>query len=129
MSPLPHPPPILIDADRLSLLEALAEGLEARNPALAERFLEELSRAEIRPAGTLPADVVDLGRAVTYLDETSGREQTVTLVRPEEADISAGRAAVNTPVGIALIGLRAGARFRWQARDGQDHELRILSVQ
>ncbi|RRH76444.1 nucleoside diphosphate kinase regulator [Falsigemmobacter faecalis] len=128
MSPMPHPPPILIDADKLSFFESLAEGLETRFPDLADRFLEELSRAEIRPAGKMPADVVDLGRQVTYVDETTGREQTITLVRPEEADITSGRAAVNTPVGIALLGLRKGASFNWQARDGRDHQLKILAV-
>lgn len=128
MSPMPHPPPILIDADKMPFFESLAEGLEHRFPDLAEKFLVELSRAEIRAPGKMPADVVDLGRQVTYMDETTGREQTITLVRPEEADISSGRAAVNTPVGIALLGLRKGARFSWQARDGQSHKLKILAV-
>ncbi len=50
-------PKIIINADDLDHLEALAEGAIARNADLAERLLEELGRAKILPAAKLPANV------------------------------------------------------------------------
>ncbi len=122
-------PGLIITAEHLPILEKLAEGLEQRNPALADHFLGELARADIVPGTALPADVIDLGSRVTFRDETGGRIQTVVLVLPEQADIAADKISVATPVGVALIGLRAGARFGWQARDGARHELTVLAVQ
>lgn len=123
-----HPPGITITAERLPVLERLAERLELRNPDLADRFLGELARAAIVPGAALPADVIDIGSRVTFRDETTGREQTILLVLPEQADIATDRVSVATPVGVALIGLRSGARFSWQARDGARHDLTVLAV-
>lgn len=121
-------PQITIAKETVDHLEALVEGASARMPALADRLLEELSRARILPAARIPADVVGIGNSVTWRDETTGHEQTATLVWPEEADIDAGRASVLTPIGVALIGLKAGARFQWETRNGELRDLTVLSV-
>jgi len=124
----PRKPAIVIDASQLPHLEALADGAMARMPGMADRLLTELARARVVASDRLPADVVAVGRTVTWRDETSGREQTATLVWPEDADISAGRMSVATPVGVALIGLSAGARFSWETRLGEVRDLIVLSV-
>ncbi|WP_299822095.1 nucleoside diphosphate kinase regulator [uncultured Jannaschia sp.] len=121
-------PRVVIDADRLSRLEALAEGAMQRDPKLADRLLEELGRARIVPAAKLPPDVVAVGRPVTYRDETTGAEKTVTPVWPEEADIAQGRISVMTPIGVALIGLAEGASLHWDRRDGERRILTIVRV-
>ncbi|MCL4186965.1 MAG: nucleoside diphosphate kinase regulator [Rhodobacteraceae bacterium] len=121
-------PQVTIAAETLDHLEALAERSAARMPKLAEQLLDELARARIVPAARMPADVAGIGSRVTWRDETTGREQTATLVWPEEADIDAGRASVLTPIGVALLGLRAGARFHWETRAGELRELTVLSV-
>lgn len=122
-------PQVIIARETLDHLEALVEGAASRMPALAERLLEELSRARIVPAARMPADVAGIGSRVTWRDETTGQEQTATLVWPEEADIDAGRASVLTPIGVALLGLKAGARFQWETRSGEVRDLTVLSVQ
>lgn len=121
-------PQITIAQETVDHLEALVEGASARMPELADRLLDELSRARILPAARIPADVVGIGNSVTWRDETTGQEQTATLVWPEEADIDAGRASVLTPIGVALIGLKAGARFQWETRSGELRDLTVLSV-
>jgi|UPI000326C92D regulator of nucleoside diphosphate kinase len=121
-------PPVTIASDTLDRLERLAEAAMARNPELADRLLAELARARVLPPARMPADVAGIGSAVTFRDETTGREQTVVLVWPEDADIAAARASVLTPIGVALIGLRAGARFTWDTRAGETRELTVLSV-
>lgn len=130
-APRPHKAPrprIVIDAAQLSHLEALADGAMERMPDMADRLLTELSRARVVDTAKLPADIVAIGREVTWRDESTGREQTAVLVWPEDADIAQGRISVATPIGVALIGLSAGARFTWQTRGGEERELTVISV-
>lgn len=122
-------PRVIIDEGLLERLEKLAEGALARFPDLADRLLSELSRAKLVPAEKLPSDVVTIGNRVTYSDETTGKEQTVALVFPEEADIAEGRVSVLTPIGVALLGLREGARFNWQTRAGESRMLKVVRVE
>lgn len=122
-------PQIVIAQETLDHLEKLVEGAAARMPDLAERLLEELSRARIVPAAKMAADVAGIGSCVTWRDESTGQEQSATLVWPEAADIDAGRVSVLTPIGVALLGLKAGARFPWETRTGEQRELTVLSVQ
>ena len=119
---------VVLEAAQADRLEALAEGALRRTPELAQRLLDEIARARIVPEAKLPRDVVALGKEVTYRDESTGREQTVTLVLPQDADIARGRASVLTPIGVALIGLREGARFPWHTRDGQTRQLTVIRV-
>ncbi|MCC0064710.1 MAG: nucleoside diphosphate kinase regulator [Defluviimonas sp.] len=121
-------PRVVIGADCLDRLEALAERAIQRNPDLADRLLGEIGRARIVPAAKLPPNVVAIGRTVTYRDETTGQETSVTPVYPEDADIARGRISILTPVGVALIGLAEGASLHWDTRDGKRRVLTVLHV-
>ena len=121
-------PKIVINADDLDHLEALAEGAMACDAALADRLLDELGRAKVLPPAKMPANVVGVGKTVTYRDETSGQERTVTLVYPEEADIAEGKISVMTPIGVALLGLPEGTSFHWDTRAEQRRTLTVISV-
>ncbi|MFA5539000.1 MAG: nucleoside diphosphate kinase regulator [Gemmobacter sp.] len=123
------PPRVTIDQTQLEPLERLAQGALGRNPDLADRLLDELSRARILPPGKMPADVICLGNRATFRDETTGKEQSVVLVLPEQADIDTGKVSVLTPIGVALIGLQAGARFSWETRGGETRELTVVRVE
>ncbi|WP_417722885.1 nucleoside diphosphate kinase regulator [Salipiger sp.] len=129
--PARHPdrrPRLTIGADSLERLEALAEGALRRNPDLADRLLGELGRARIVPAHKLPDHVVSIGRRLTFRDDSTGQEQSVALVFPEEADIARGRISVLTPIGVALIGLAEGASINWDTREGERRLLTVLRV-
>lgn len=121
-------PKVVIGDDDFSRLEALAEGALQRNPALADRLLGELGRARVVPAAKLPPNVVAIGRPVTYRDESTGREKTVTPVFPEDADIAQGRISIMTPIGVALIGLAEGSSLDWEPLDGKRRMLTVLRV-
>ena len=121
-------PKIVINEDELAHIEALAEGAMMRNPALADRLLEELGRARIVKRNKMPGDVVSIGSTVTYRDETTGQNKTVTLVYPEHADIMRQCISVMTPVGVALLGLSEGAAFYWDTRDNRRRLLSIITV-
>jgi len=122
-------PPLLIAAEEYDRLRALAMSALDQLPEIAGTLLEEVERATVLPVAELPADVVRLGSQVTYQDERSGSIRTVRVVLPHEADISAQRVSVLTPIGAALIGLREGQRMRWTlAADGEERHLRVVRV-
>ncbi|TYB83326.1 nucleoside diphosphate kinase regulator [Maritimibacter fusiformis] len=121
-------PKIVVNQDDLAHLEGLAEGAMQRNPALADRLLDELGRARVVAAAKMPANVVAIGSTVTYRDETTGQEKAITLVYPEDADIARGRVSVMTPIGVALIGLAEGAAFHWDTRENQRRMLTVIRV-
>ena len=72
-------PQITIAQETVDHLEALVEGAAARMPELADRLLDELSRARILPAARIPADVVGIGSRVTWRDETTGQDKLTNL--------------------------------------------------
>ncbi len=120
-------PAITISARDHAALERLAQSIVDANPEAAEGLLEELDRARVVADDRLPADIVRMGAAVRYSDDT-GEVRTVTLVHPSQADISAGRISVLTPIGTALIGLKVGKSIDWHARDGRRHRLTVEAV-
>jgi transcription elongation factor GreA len=71
------------------------------------RLRERLLRARIH-TGETGGDEVGFGSRVTVVDETSGRELTYTLVAAVSADPAAGKLSIDSPVGKALTGARAG---------------------
>jgi len=121
-------PPIVLgqtDAERLS---ALALQHEAANPGVAQLLLDEIARARIRPDHAVRSDIVGMNSTVEFRDEAHGRERTVRLVYPTDADISDGRISVMTPIGAGLIGLAAGQAILWPDRRGEKRVLRLLRV-
>ena len=122
-------PKIVINADDLTHLEGLADGMMRRQPALADRLFDEIGRARIVTSSKMPKNVVSMGSTVTYRDETTGQEKSVTLVYPEEADITQLRVSVMTPIGVALLGLTEGASFYWDTRENQRRMLTVIRVE
>lgn len=126
--PTKRNPKIVLNADDLTHLEGLADGMMKRHPAVADRLFDEIGRARIVSSSKMPRDVVSMGSTVTYRDESTRQEITVTLVYPEEADIAKMRVSVMTPIGVALLGLAEGASFYWDTREKQRRMLTVLSV-
>lgn len=120
-----NPVPI-IDAGLYQRLLALAERAREHMPDLAERLVTEIERADLRPAKDLPPDVVTIGSEVTFND--GKRTHTVRVVLPADADIANGRVSVITPVGAALIGLRAGQSIEWTMPSGETRLIEVVDV-
>lgn len=128
MSRSPRRARAVIDADHVGRLEALADAASARLPDVAEPLFAKLATAKILSGRKMPADVITMGTALTYSDDISGREQDVTLVWPEEADIGRGAISVLTPIGIALLGLPVGGNVSWMTRTGHKRALTVLRL-
>ncbi|MBN9063001.1 MAG: nucleoside diphosphate kinase regulator [Rhizobiales bacterium 65-9] len=119
-------PSILLGDDEHTRLVALANAVMEKNPDVADELLSELERATVVVGKKPPPNVVRMGSTVSY--RADDQERQVTLVYPGDADIEAGRISILTPIGAALIGLKAGQSIDWKARDGRTHRLTILQV-
>lgn len=114
-----------IDHERLTQLATAATDTF---PEVAAELADELARARVLTKGRHLGDTVRMGSEVLFCDETTGRETTVTLVYPQDADIAQGRISILTPVGTALIGLSVGQSINWTTRGGDVKRLTVRDV-
>lgn len=122
-----RPPIHMIDTEA-DALTTLAMGAHARLPEVSDLLLEEIARASIQTAAAIAPDVVTMRATVRFADAASGKQHSYQLVYPGEADISAGRMSILTPVGAGLIGLREGQSILWPDRNGHERALTIIGV-
>ena len=120
-------PSIVVNKSDHARLLQLANGLLDRKPEMAEELLTELDRARVVEKGAVLQGTVQMGSAVEY-QTNDGQARRVILVYPGEADISQGKVSILTPIGTALLGLKAGQSIDWVANDGRSHRLTIVSV-
>lgn len=118
-------PPVALTASDIEVIE----GLLASGAATPARSLleAELSRAAV-VSDAAARGAARLGDWVEYRTGDDGTVRRVQLVLPVAADIDQNRVSVLSPVGAALIGLKAGARFEWTDTRGRRHRLQLLSV-
>lgn len=121
-------PSIVVNKTDHVRLVQLANGLLDRKPEMAEELLSELERARVVEKGAVLQDTVQMGSAVEY-KTNDGQARRVILVYPVDADISQGKVSILTPIGTALLGLKAGQSIDWVANDGRTHRLTIVSVE
>ncbi|MFN4098033.1 MAG: nucleoside diphosphate kinase regulator [Sphingomonas sp.] len=124
----PELPPIALmrsDAEKLTRLADHASGQFAQ----AGDFLaREIDRAEIIDDVARLPGLVAMGSRVTFRDDVTSQVRTVTLVYPDEADLSEGRISVLTPIGAALIGLSVNQSIEWETLSGGRRSLTVLAV-
>jgi regulator of nucleoside diphosphate kinase len=89
---------------------------------------EELDRADIVDAASMPADVVAIGSRVRFVDEETTQEQETTLTWPADANPAQGRVSILAPIGSALLGLRIGQSIEWPMPNGYTRRLRVTDV-
>lgn len=88
-----------------------------------------LAQADITSSRTVRADVVTMYSRVELVDVHTHRRQVVTLCYPQDAEPAAGFISVLSPVGISLLGLRAGDVARWQTPHGEECAAVIECIQ
>lgn len=94
----------------------LAENAEYHAARERQSFIEGrlaelediISRVQVIEASQMSGDVVRFGATVALADEDTEEVSTYRLVGSYEADASAGRLSVTSPLGRALIGKRLG---------------------
>ena len=91
------------------------------------RLQDTLSRAQLfDPKGLNPEEVTLLS-TVQLQDLKKKKKVTYTLVSPEEVDVEAMRISVQSPIGRALVGKKAGDKVSVEVPAGT-LEFKVLSV-
>jgi len=91
------------------------------------RLQDTLSRAQLfDPKGLNPEEVTLLS-TVQLQDLKKKKKVTYTLVSPEEVDVESMRISVQSPIGRALIGKKAGDKVNVEVPAGT-LEFKILAV-
>lgn len=121
-------PPIHMIQEEADVLADLAMGNQSRHPVTTTLLLEEIVRATVHRADRIGSDIVTMGSTVEFIDEARGATRTVQLVYPRDADTSADRISILTPLGAGLIGMRTGQAILWPDRRGSERILVIVSV-
>ena len=123
-----HAPTIVVTTHDHLRLSGVVEAFERRGSAeLVESLAEELDRAEVVDPTAVPPDVVTMHSKCRFSAD-GGPEQEVTLVYPGEEDVAQDKISIVTPVGSALIGLRAGHLITWRTIDGRTKTLTVAAV-
>jgi regulator of nucleoside diphosphate kinase len=120
-------PPIAITRSDSERLSHFADAGGAFRQA-ADILAREIDRAQVIDDADMRPGLVKMGSRVTFRDDISGQDRTVTLVYPEDADVADGRISVLTPVGAALIGLSVGQSMSWRTPAGGWRSLTVLKV-
>jgi regulator of nucleoside diphosphate kinase len=106
-----HLPPIMVPAHDYSRLMRAAQELAEQGHPLAAPLLQELHRATVCTADELPDDVVTLDTFVTYRMAGEDTPDKRMLIHPDDRMWPPAELSVLTPVGLSLLGLRAGQRM------------------
>ena len=114
------------DFDRL---ERLVERLRMKDnlPTVAKALEDELDRAEIVAPQEVPSDVVTMNSEATVRDLGTGEVEKLRVVFPGAAAPRKGAISVLAPLGLALLGTRAGDEVSWEVPGGL-RRLRVESV-
>jgi len=91
------------------------------------RLQDALSRAQLFDRKGLDPEEVTLLSTVQLQDLRKKKKITYTLVSPEEVDVDLQRISVQSPVGRALIGKKAGDKITVEVPAGT-LEFKIISV-
>ena len=131
--------------DRHAVIKAIAEAREhgdlsenaeyhaARDKQsfIEGRILEledKISRSEVIDFRRFDGERIQFGATVTIADEDTDEETTYQIVGEHEADVSAGRLSLTSPIARALIGKSVGDSVEVVTPRGQkDYE--VVQVQ
>lgn len=121
---------ILLREDDAARLEGLLDTSgRLRDAVTIAALREELDRADIVDAASMPADVVAIGSRVRFVDEETNQERETILTWPADANPAQGRISILAPIGSALLGLRIGQSIEWPMPNGYTRRLRVTDVQ
>jgi regulator of nucleoside diphosphate kinase len=111
-------PPITVPARDYRRLMRTARELAEQCHPLAAPLLQELHRAAVYPADEISDDVVTLDTFVTYRMGGEDTPDKRMLIHPDDRMWPPAELSILTPVGLALLGLRAGYRMPVIGCDG-----------
>ena len=90
---------------------------------------QSLKNAEVVSSKDVDANAINIGSTVRIKDLSSGEEMQYKIVGSTEADILGGKISNESPVGVALIGAKAGQTVDVETPKGTVLQYEILEIQ
>ncbi len=107
------------DFQRLNRLLRQAQHSDYRGSEYLAELQAELDHAQVVPSQAVSQEIVTMNSIVVLLDLATRKEETYTLVFPEDADIGQGKISILAPIGTAMLGYEIGDTFEWQVPAGK----------
>jgi regulator of nucleoside diphosphate kinase len=89
-----------------------------RDADSVDRLERHLDEADVLPARHIGPDVVTMNSEVRVRDLDTHQAMVFRVVFPRAADSAAGRISVLAPLGMAVLGRRAGETVAWETPGG-----------
>jgi len=106
------------DMQRLRKLLEGSHNWNQKDREYLEDLEDELDRAVIVSSRKVPPDIVTMNTQMRVKDLDSGKEMTIQLVFPSNADYEQGKISIMAPIGTALIGYGVGDTVEWKVPAG-----------
>lgn len=105
-----------IDRDRIKkILDKMSESNQSPDESV-KKLGGELGRAIIVDSQQVPRDVITMNsKALLQLND---EDIEVSLVYPEDADLSAMKLSIFSPIGTAILGYKEGNIVEWEVPSG-----------
>ncbi|HVY59825.1 MAG TPA: GreA/GreB family elongation factor [Xanthobacteraceae bacterium] len=120
-------PAVSLPRDDYVRLMRLARRARLLHHPVAEFLLAEVCRAKITD-GASERQAVRLNARVVYQID-NGKPECRVLVHPDDYALPEQHISVLSPVGVALIGIRAGDRMPFLGTDGTLRFVTVVSVE
>lgn len=104
-----------------------AKEQQSLNEGRVQELESLLALADVIDVSKLSGDTVKFGATVNIVDEDTDVEKTFQIVGDSEADASAGRISISSPIARALIGKEVGDSIEVAAPGGA-RGYEILSI-
>ncbi len=106
------------DAQRLNLLVRQLERTDLRDQVFIKSLKNEILRAKVLPATSIPGDVVTMNSRVQLTDMANGQRLVFEIVYPGDSDFEIGKISILSPIGTALLGYRVEDTVLWEVPGG-----------
>ncbi|MEZ4358150.1 MAG: nucleoside diphosphate kinase regulator [Eubacteriales bacterium] len=105
-----------IDRERIKKkIDKMAENNQQIDKSV-KNLERELNRAIISDSKQIPRDVITMNsKALLQLND---EEIEVSLVYPEDADLSSMKISIFSPIGTAILGYKEGNIVEWEVPSG-----------
>ncbi len=126
MHPLAHER-ALTELDHARLAGLLARLTATRHVDRAHGAHDLLDSTPVLSNAAIPPDLVTM-RSRIVLRADVAQEYALTLVYPAEADPAQGYISVLSPLGLSLLGCRAGQDIEWRGPDQVMHRGTVARI-
>ena len=93
-----------------------------------EELADALDLSELVDPREIAADIVTMNSRVLLAEVGTAPPQELTLCYPEQAQASAGRVSVLSPVGASLLGAQVGRTVQWRVPGGAPRQAVVQAL-